>query len=557
MKSLHLARNACLQQIVAPVVRSVASAAVREKAASPALAFASAAALLKLASRTDSLKLASQAPSKPASLAAYPKVHSLTAPPKAHSVAAPSKAHSLAAPSKAHSVAASSKAVSLAAPSKLVSLAAPSKLASLAVLLLVFGCSAGRSPEWSSEFVLDDQGGSSPTTAVDRQSGTAYWAWFGKDDADRPAVFVASLAPSDTVPSARVYASPTGALVNPHPQAPPQIAVAPDGTVYVAWSTRVPVEGRRFPASNLQIARSTDGGRSFEAPIYVNDDHDGEPAGHTFHNLAVGPDGTVYVSWLDSRKSDTLDHSTHTPEEHAQHVVRGAGAAHHPQASSDSNQMVGEATQHHDDASGTAARIARSEDGGQTFEPSVVVARGTCQCCRTGLHVADDGRIYVAWRHLFDGNVRDIAVAWSDDDASTFSEGVRVHADNWEIDGCPHSGPSITTAADGDVHVAWYTAAPERIGLYHAVSADGGQTFGAPEPLEKGVPISSARLAPTSSDPWLVWEDAEEGTICLRPTDEGAKVVKHAGSSPSVAHAGRETAIAWERGDSVLAAMIR
>ena len=413
------------------------------------------------------------------------------------------------------------------------------KLAGLGVLLVFIGCSAGRSPEWSSEFVLDDQGGSTPTTAVDQQSGTAYWAWFGKDDADRPAVLVASLGSSDAAPSAPVVASPEDAQVNPHPQAPPQIAVAPDGTVYVAWSTRIPVEGRRFPASNLQIARSTDGGKTFEAPIYVNDDHDGDPAGHTFHNLAVAPDGTVYVSWLDSRKPDdvvqddkqNVDHGSHSAAEHAHH---------------------GE----HADASGTSVRIARSVDGGQTFEPGVVVARGTCQCCRTGLHVAPNGRVYVAWRHIFNGNVRDIAVAWSDDGAATFSESVRVHADDWEIDGCPHSGPAIATSKGGDVHVAWYTAAADRIGLYHAESTDGGRSFGTPEPLKKGVPISGAGLASAASDPWLVWEDAEEGTVCLRSA-EGSKVVKHAGSSPSVAHAGRETAIAWERGDSVMAAVAR
>src|SRR5690606_27884878 len=63
----------------------------------------------------------------------------------------------------------------------------------------------------------------------------------------------------------------------PHDQAPPQVAVGPDGVIYVVWQNNTVIPGRRFPASNLRLARSLDGGRTFEPAIFVNDDALGTP----------------------------------------------------------------------------------------------------------------------------------------------------------------------------------------------------------------------------------------------------------------------------------------
>ena len=70
---------------------------------------------------------------------------------------------------------------------------------------------------------------------------------------------------------------------------------------------------------------------------------------------------------------------------------------------------------------------------------------------------AGDGTTYVAWRHVYPTNLRDIAVAHSTDGGRTFCEPVRVSEDHWQIDGCPEDGPSIAVTADGVLHVAWPT----------------------------------------------------------------------------------------------------
>lgn len=400
------------------------------------------------------------------------------------------------------------------------SLSGSALTSALFVLLacLVASCSPNPSDSWSDEMTLDERGGSAPTAAVHAETGRVFWSWFGEDERARPAVFVSTLGPAEQIPSSRTRVSPPDVSVNPHPQAPPQVGVAEDGTVYVAWSTHTAVEGRRFPASNLQVARSTDGGRTFHSPVFVNDDHDGPPAGHTFHDLAVSPDGTIYVAWLDSREAEFG--ARHAHERHA--------------------------------ATSTTVRIARSTDGGQTFEPDVVVARGSCECCRTALHVDEHGTLYLAWRHVFGENTRDIALARSHDGGRSFTEPVRIHEDGWEIEGCPHAGPAVTTDAGENVYVGWYTAAPNRIGLYRAVSSDGGASFREPQALTTDVPISRVDLAPATSGVWILWED--HGEIRIRKSTDPETAVKTVeGRLPSAAQSGGRTAVVWERDGRILA----
>ena len=88
--------------------------------------------------------------------------------------------------------------------------------------------------------------------------------------------------------------------------------------------------------------------------------------------------------------------------------------------------------------------------------------------------------MYVAWRHVYPTNLRDIAVARSGDGGRTFSTPVRVSEDHWEIDACPEDGPSIAVTDDGVLHVAWPTMLQEGVqkkAVFYASSTDGGRTF--------------------------------------------------------------------------------
>jgi hypothetical protein len=172
--------------------------------------------------------------------------------------------------------------------------------------------------------------------------------------------------------------------------------------------------------------------------------------------------------------------------------------------------------------------------------------------------------LYIAWRKVYSGDVRDVVVARSTNGGVTFDAPVRVHGDNWVYPGCPHAGPSLAVDSAGALHVVWYTGAEGHAGLYLATSRDGGRTFGEPVALNHGrgfVPVSHARLAATGSGVWVAWEDraAPDGRVQLgRSGPDG--VLRPRGSldvpghSPAIVAGRAGVAVAWLAGDSILLA---
>jgi hypothetical protein len=241
----------------------------------------------------------------------------------------------------------------------------------------------------------------------------------------------------------RLYVSRDGAapielrdslgVIEPHGEAPPKLAYSPDGGLNALYVVAKEVPGRRFPASALRFVRSVDGVKWSE-PVTVTDDS--AFGSHNFHALYAAPDGALYASWLDGR------------------------------------------------AGKSTVFMTRSTDGGKSWKPNVRVTAGeACPCCRTAMASSKDGSLYLAWRQVFPGNVRDVVVARSDDRGATWREPVRAHADNWVFDGCPHAGPSLQVDGAGRVHIAWWTGKQGAAGVWYARSEDGARTFSAPVPL--------------------------------------------------------------------------
>lgn len=299
---------------------------------------------------------------------------------------------------------------------------------------------------------------------------------------------------------------------------PPDVVVAPDGTVYVAWTAR---DTGAEHATTLYLSASRDGGQSFGAPVKVNDD--ARACVHGMHSLAVGGDGRVYVAWLDERHVEP-------PEAHQAGEQGGASKA--------SGGMHGEQNRE--------VFFAVSSDGGRTFSPNRRVASEACPCCKTALAVSAQGRVYVGWRQVLPGDFRHIAVA-SSEDGVNFDAPTVVSDDHWELRGCPVSGPALAAGDGGALRVLWYTAGEAgRPGLYSVESADGGRTFGPRRAVSEGnLRGTPLLLADAGGRPFALFEGAGESgsnglwRVRLGQEPAGAERVADGGSAAATARGGR------------------
>lgn len=253
---------------------------------------------------------------------------------------------------------------------------------------------------------------------------------------------------------------------------PPSVAVAGQ-TVYVLWTARVESNGKK--GTDLYLSVSYDQGKTFAAPVKVNDDK--VPGAHGMHSLAVASDGKIYAAWLDERNISEPEPSKHAGGHHME-----------------SNREL---------------FVAYSSDGGKTFSANRKVAENVCPCCKTALVVAPDGTLYAGWRQVLPGNFRHIAVASSSDGAASFSSAVIVSDDKWMLQGCPVSGPSLSADANGTLKVVWYAAGEDAApGLYFAETRDKGRTFSPRALLMQENVKGTPALAGANGRAVAIWQGA-------------------------------------------------
>src|SRR4030095_16893406 len=288
-------------------------------------------------------------------------------------------------------------------------------------------------------------------------------------------------APRSGTPAEPVRVNPAQTSADSLHQAP-GLALGPGGEVYVTWSSSKPKPVGGLFASDLYLSRSLDGGRSFEPPLRVNDDR---PISHSFEDLAVTPDGTVLLAWIDSR----------------------------------------------DGASRTATWVARVTERGSRLERVTQLLAGeTCVCCRVSVSAGPGESASVLWRKVFSGDIRDMVLSRSTDGGRTFAEAAPVHADRWKISACPHRGGQVAADARGRLYAIWYTeATADRPDVLFAVAVD-GQRFGSPRRVHTstGSVPDHARLAVDATGRGVVvWEDstAVRRRILLRSIGEGGRTL--------------------------------
>jgi hypothetical protein len=301
-----------------------------------------------------------------------------------------------------------------------------------------------------------------PALAVDPSTGDLLLSWVGGDSTGWSLYFARS---GDQGQSWSTPALVTGDPneVHPHGESSPRLVAATGGRVALTWASSIEVPGRRWPATEIRLSRSADGGATWSVPISLNDDSTGTAAGHQFHGAAWSGDSTLVVSWLDERKGAALE------IHHGEHSPTAADVTDEPDA---------------------VIFTATSLDFGKTWSRSNQLMWGqVCPCCRITLARGPDGRVVSAWRKHYPGNIRDVVTAPIDEGSV---EPVRVNQDNWVYPGCPHTGPGISIDTSGTRHIVWYVGKEGSAGVYYQrVLAAAGSSA---EP----VPLLRARTLPAA-----------------------------------------------------------
>lgn len=256
----------------------------------------------------------------------------------------------------------------------------------------------------------------------------------------------------------------------------PKLLFGPHNTVLIAYTKPLP----NFNGF-VRMLRSTDGGQTFAPPFTVHADQ--QEITHRFESIGFDAKGVLHAIWIDKRDLEVA-----------------------PRVGNKSSYR------------GAAIYRASSTDGGASFGPDTKVADHSCECCRIALVQGSDGVLNAMWRHVYAPDVRDHAFAALDSVAAPVTT-VRATFDEWHVNGCPHHGPGLATAADGGFHTVW---------------------FGIRQ--QDGQPVSGVRYARLRAD-----GSPDAQTVRRLPDDraEHASVMAH----------GQRVAIVWRSSDGMLSTL--
>ena len=198
----------------------------------------------------------------------------------------------------------------------------------------------------------------------------------------------------------RVNSTPGDARVNG--EQPPRVTLAARAgqvpQIVAIWTSK------SSGGTALRTARSNDGGKTFSPSSLVT----GTDAAGNRGWEAIGADrqGVVHAVWLDHRRMAAPDAST-TAAAHRHGAHAEGGGAPKAMAKPDGVAMAQQSDLYFDTLGDDTAPRA--------------LTPGVCYCCKTAIAFGANHEIYLAWRHVYPGNFRDMAFTLSRDGGRSFA----------------------------------------------------------------------------------------------------------------------------------------
>ena len=264
----------------------------------------------------------------------------------------------------------------------------------------------------------------------------------------------------------------------------PTVAAFNDGTLAVSWLQK---NAQLSYAYDINIVLSADAGRTWSSPIEPHDDQSTRQ--HGFLTLLPTARDEMLAVWLDAR------------DYNSQNFVGGFENAVQLRSTT-----IG-------------------KDG--TLGNDIPLDLRACSCCQTSAAITGDGTVLIAYRDRTADEIRDISIVRRHNGA--WSDPVNIHADGWEISGCPVNGPAIDAQAT-DAVVAWFTGADDIPKVKVAFSEDSGATFGPAFQVDTGEGVgrvSTLMLATGEAlISWVEWAGDGEALMLCRATKNAGCVAR-------------------------------
>ena len=370
----------------------------------------------------------------------------------------------------------------------------PVKLAMTFVLAAAVGVGlngAAREPAATAVQTLAVGGRANANVSLASEGKTVVATWSAALPDGTTDLFAAVSRDGGAAFGAPVRVNQTPGAVRVNGEQPPRVTLVPRGTavpaIVVIWTARA------ASGTVLLTARSEDGGRTFGPSTLVPGT---DAAGNRgWEAIGTDPAGGVHAVWLDHRRMAAPD-ATKTAATHRHGEGSSAG---------DGVAMAQLSDLYFDTLTDAAAPKA--------------VTPGVCYCCKTAVAFGKPKQLFLAWRHVYPGNFRDMAFAASSDGGRTFGSPVRVSQDNWMLEGCPDDGPALKVDGRGRIHIAWPAVVAEKgtqgtqtKALFYAMSSD-GRAFQPRVRIPTEGQANHPQLALASDGTLqLAWDEAGGGT---------------------------------------------
>jgi hypothetical protein len=237
-------------------------------------------------------------------------------------------------------------------------------------------------------------------------------------------------------------------------QAAQQVGELHDLSFGMRRGPRIAAKGDRVTVAvmgeELLAYSSGDRGKTWTGPVTINDVPASAKEG--LHDLAIAPDGKLFVVWLDQREGPM--------------------------------ELWG----------------AESTDGGKSWAANQRIYRSPeksiCECCHPSALFDADGNLAVMWRNSLGGS-RDLWMAVRSRGTATFSGAKKLGTGTWPLDACPMDGGRILALGSGKFGSVWQRAGE----VYFAIPGESEVRLG------KGrQPIATVR----GDKPTVFWQDGTD-----------------------------------------------